>query len=48
MLSPFYVQDKERELDAKNIYANRILKPSPRKDTDITPRKNGRHVLKDL
>ncbi|XP_077162216.1 lebercilin [Paroedura picta] len=34
------LKDKERELDAKNIYANRMLKPSPRKGINITPRKN--------
>ncbi|XP_062980991.1 lebercilin [Elgaria multicarinata webbii] len=33
------LKEKERELDAKNIYANRMLKPSPKKDADITPRK---------
>ncbi|KAL8186214.1 UNVERIFIED_CONTAM: hypothetical protein K2H54_066190 [Gekko kuhli] len=32
--------DKERELDTKNIYANRILKSSPKKGINITPRKN--------
>ncbi|NXU10364.1 LCA5 protein, partial [Pardalotus punctatus] len=26
------LKEKERELEAKNIYANRMLKPSPRKD----------------
>ncbi|KAM4633646.1 lebercilin [Polymixia lowei] len=28
------LKEKERELDTKNIYANRIMKPSTRKDTD--------------
>ncbi|XP_045916905.1 lebercilin isoform X1 [Micropterus dolomieu] len=28
------LKEKERELDAKNIYANRMMKPSLRKDTD--------------
>ncbi|KAM7395498.1 hypothetical protein PAMA_006988 [Pampus argenteus] len=28
------LKEKERELDAKNIYANRMGKPLPRKDTD--------------
>ncbi|XP_066465816.1 lebercilin [Tiliqua scincoides] len=28
------LKDKERELDAKNIYANRMLKSSPKKDAD--------------
>lgn len=37
----FHSQEKERELEAKNIYANRMLKPSPRKDTDIVQRKRG-------
>ncbi|KAM3852171.1 lebercilin isoform 2-T4 [Vipera latastei] len=32
------LKEKERELDAKNIYANRMLKHSPKKH-DITPRK---------
>lgn len=35
------LRDKERELDAKNIYALRLSKPSPKKDTEITPRKKG-------
>ncbi|XP_054841556.1 lebercilin [Eublepharis macularius] len=35
------LKDKERELDVKNIYANRKLKPSPKKDMNITPRKKG-------
>ncbi|XP_078504235.1 lebercilin isoform X2 [Lissotriton helveticus] len=33
------LKEKERELDAKNIYAFRLSKPSPKKDTDLTPRK---------
>ncbi|MEE6476419.1 hypothetical protein FKM82_011071 [Ascaphus truei] len=33
------LKEKERELDAKNIYAYRLSKPSPKKDTEITPRK---------
>ncbi|XP_039388271.1 lebercilin isoform X2 [Mauremys reevesii] len=33
------LKEKERELDAKNIYANRMLKPSPKKETDVTQRK---------
>ncbi|KAK1170792.1 lebercilin isoform X1 [Acipenser oxyrinchus oxyrinchus] len=33
------LKEKERELDTKNIYANRMLKPSPKKDADITQRK---------
>ncbi|KAM6954018.1 lebercilin [Aplochiton taeniatus] len=28
------LKEKERELDTRNIYANRMLKPSPRKDTN--------------
>ncbi|XP_074847102.1 lebercilin [Carettochelys insculpta] len=35
------LKEKERELDAKNIYANRMMKPSPKKDTDVTKRKKG-------
>ncbi|NWH54407.1 LCA5 protein, partial [Fregata magnificens] len=33
------LKEKERELEAKNIYANRMLKLSPRKDMDIIQRK---------
>ncbi|XP_061846824.1 lebercilin [Colius striatus] len=33
------LKEKERELEAKNIYANRMLKLSPRKDMDIAQRK---------
>ncbi|NWR73052.1 LCA5 protein, partial [Centropus unirufus] len=33
------LKEKERELEAKNIYANRMLKLSPKKDTDVTQRK---------
>nr|XP_006132010.1 lebercilin isoform X1 [Pelodiscus sinensis] len=33
------LKEKERELDTKNIYANRMLKPSPKKDTDLAQRK---------
>ncbi|KAM9317229.1 lebercilin [Gastrophryne carolinensis] len=35
------LKEKERELDAKNIYAYRLLKPSPKKDAEITPRRKG-------
>ncbi|XP_068610084.1 lebercilin [Brachionichthys hirsutus] len=28
------LKEKERELDARNIYANRMMKPSPRNDVD--------------
>ncbi|XP_067841027.1 lebercilin [Heptranchias perlo] len=35
------LKEKEKELDVKNIYANRILKPSPKKDIASTPRKKG-------
>lgn len=37
----FHSQEKERELEAKNIYANRMLKLSPRKDMDMVQRKRG-------
>ncbi|NXB98375.1 LCA5 protein, partial [Orthonyx spaldingii] len=42
------LKEKERELEAKNIYANRMLKPSPRKDTDIVQRKraNNQNIKK--
>ncbi|XP_067098384.1 lebercilin [Osmerus mordax] len=33
------LKEKERELDTMNIYANRMLKPSPRKDPDNSTRK---------
>ncbi|XP_042749766.1 lebercilin [Lagopus leucura] len=33
------LKEKERELDAKNIYANRMLKVSPRKGMDVIQRK---------
>ncbi|CAL8317610.1 unnamed protein product [Boreogadus saida] len=29
------LKEKERELDTMNIYANRVMKPSARKDTDL-------------
>ncbi|KAL2082420.1 hypothetical protein ACEWY4_022238 [Coilia grayii] len=28
------LKEKERELDARNIYSNRMLKPAPKRDTD--------------
>ncbi|NXO81073.1 LCA5 protein, partial [Sitta europaea] len=42
------LKEKERELEAKNIYANRMLKPSPRKDMDIVQRKraNNQNIKK--
>ncbi|KAF3849802.1 hypothetical protein F7725_019521 [Dissostichus mawsoni] len=34
------IKEKERELDDRNIYANRMMKPAPRKDVDcVTKRK---------
>ncbi|XP_023778099.1 lebercilin isoform X2 [Cyanistes caeruleus] len=44
------LKEKERELEAKNIYANRMLKPSPRKDTDMVQRKraNNQNIKKGL
>ncbi|NXD08157.1 LCA5 protein, partial [Nothocercus nigrocapillus] len=33
------LKEKERELEAKNIYANRMLKLSPRKEMDVIQRK---------
>ncbi|XP_063168849.1 lebercilin isoform X2 [Candoia aspera] len=35
------LKERERELETKNIYANRMLKHSPKKHVDITPRKKG-------
>ncbi|NXO07344.1 LCA5 protein, partial [Oriolus oriolus] len=42
------LKEKERELEAKNIYANRMLKSSPRKDMDIVQRKraNNQNIKK--
>ncbi|NXJ84692.1 LCA5 protein, partial [Trogon melanurus] len=42
------LKEKERELEAKNIYANRMLKLSPRKDMDIIQRKraNNKNIRK--
>uniref|UniRef100_A0A8C6XI34 Lebercilin LCA5 n=1 Tax=Naja naja TaxID=35670 RepID=A0A8C6XI34_NAJNA len=39
------LKEKERELDAKNIYANRMLKHSPKKHDDISPRKKGKYYI---
>ncbi|XP_036623476.1 LOW QUALITY PROTEIN: lebercilin [Trichosurus vulpecula] len=33
------LREKERELDVKNIYSNRMLKKTPKKDRDASPRK---------
>ncbi|XP_075058783.1 lebercilin [Mixophyes fleayi] len=38
------LKEKERELDAKNIYAYRLSKPSSKKDIEITPRKKGTNL----
>ncbi|KAM6126919.1 lebercilin [Pterocles gutturalis] len=42
------LKEKERELEAKNIYANRMLKLSPRKDMDIIQRRraNNQNIKK--
>ncbi|NWU83826.1 LCA5 protein, partial [Onychorhynchus coronatus] len=42
------LKEKERELEVKNIYANRMLKLSPRKDMDIVQRKraNNQNIKK--
>uniref|UniRef100_A0A8D2AXZ9 Lebercilin LCA5 n=1 Tax=Sciurus vulgaris TaxID=55149 RepID=A0A8D2AXZ9_SCIVU len=34
------LKEKERELDIKNIYSNRLPKSFPKKEKEITPRKN--------
>lgn len=34
-----FEQEKERELDAKNIYSNRMVKPTSQKDTDISAKR---------
>lgn len=36
-----YFQEKERELDIKNIYSNRLPKSSPKKEKEYISRKNG-------
>ncbi|XP_038148596.1 lebercilin [Cyprinodon tularosa] len=33
------LKEKERELDAKNIYSNRMVKPTSQKDTDISAKR---------
>ncbi|XP_078255953.1 lebercilin [Rhinoraja longicauda] len=33
------LKEKERELDVRNIYANRILKSSPKKESENTPKR---------
>ncbi|XP_038617240.1 lebercilin [Tachyglossus aculeatus] len=33
------LKEKERELDVKNIYSNRLAKASPKRDHDLSPRK---------
>ncbi|NXA35541.1 LCA5 protein, partial [Eudromia elegans] len=42
------LKEKERELEAKNIYANRMLKVSPRKEVDVIQRKkaNNQNIKK--
>uniref|UniRef100_A0A8C9XZN4 Lebercilin LCA5 n=1 Tax=Sander lucioperca TaxID=283035 RepID=A0A8C9XZN4_SANLU len=35
------LKEKERELDAKNIYANRVMKPALRKDVDSGTKRKG-------
>ncbi|KAM5165396.1 lebercilin [Mantella aurantiaca] len=42
------LKEKERELDVKNIYAYRLSKPSPKKETEITPRKKGTNVCNSV
>ncbi|XP_044531312.1 lebercilin [Gracilinanus agilis] len=34
------LREKEKELDAKNIYSNRMVRKTPKKDRDASPRKN--------
>lgn len=36
-----FFQEKERELDIKNIYSNRLPKSSPKKEKEFISRKNG-------
>jgi hypothetical protein len=38
-------QEKERELDIKNIYSNRLPKSSPKKEKEVISRKNGIVVI---
>ncbi|OXB72994.1 UNVERIFIED_CONTAM: hypothetical protein H355_001927 [Colinus virginianus] len=43
------LKEKEKELDAKNIYANRMLKASPRKGMDVIQRRkaNNQNIKKE-
>lgn len=37
----YFSKEKEKELDVRNIYANRILKSSPKKEIENTPKRKG-------
>lgn len=40
------LKEKEKELDVRNIYANRILKSSPKKEIENTPKRKARSASK--
>uniref|UniRef100_A0A8C5BM70 Lebercilin domain-containing protein n=1 Tax=Gadus morhua TaxID=8049 RepID=A0A8C5BM70_GADMO len=40
------LKEKERELDTMNIYANRVMKPSARKDTDLGAKSRAPSITK--
>uniref|UniRef100_A0A8D0KFP7 Lebercilin LCA5 n=1 Tax=Salvator merianae TaxID=96440 RepID=A0A8D0KFP7_SALMN len=41
------LKEKERELDARNIYVNRMLKPSPKKDADKWEKEESEKKMKE-
>lgn len=42
----FFDQEKERELDAKNIYSNRLVKPALRKDGESSTKRKRKSLLR--
>ncbi|XP_059838345.1 lebercilin isoform X1 [Hypanus sabinus] len=42
------LKEKEKELDVKNIYANRILKSSPKKEGESTPKRKASSTVKGV
>lgn len=42
----FFDQEKERELDAKNIYSNRLVKPALRKDGESSAKRKRKSLLR--
>jgi len=41
------LKEKERELDIKNIYSNRLPKSSPKKEKELRSRKNGPGIARE-